>query len=70
MWDRPHGIMNDIFDGRVARNVLGPDGLPFFRHDEAGKTGLSGELRIGLTLGADWYVWQCEFGYPPQLVFH
>ena len=51
--DQLPGIMNDIFDGRVARNVRGPDGLPFFHHDEAGKTGLGGELRIGLTLGAD-----------------
>lgn len=48
--------MSDIFDGRVARNVLGPDGLPFFRNDETSKTAPNGELRIGLTLDADWCI--------------
>lgn len=52
---RQAGVMNDIFDGQIAKNVLGPDGRPFFRHDETGRTGPDGELRLGLTLGVDWY---------------
>ena len=48
------GRFCDFFDGRVSRELLGPDGKPFFRHDLP--EGPDGELRIGLALGVDWYV--------------
>lgn len=63
---REPGVMNDIFDGNIAKNVLGPDGRPFFRHNESGKTGPDGELRIGLTLGVDWYD---TVAFTPTLLF-
>ena len=46
------GKLRDFFDARVSREVLGPDGKPFFRHDLP--EGPDGELRIGLALGVDW----------------
>jgi hypothetical protein len=50
------GIYQDIFDGRVARTILGPDGQPFFHNEPKDRLcGPDNELRIGLTLGADWY---------------
>ncbi|EJF59017.1 hypothetical protein DICSQDRAFT_14970, partial [Dichomitus squalens LYAD-421 SS1] len=48
------GLLADIFDGRICRKLLGPDGLSFFRYD-LGETGPNDELRIGLTLGVDWF---------------
>ena len=48
------GLYLDIFDGRIARSVLGPDGQPFFRNTPQDRNGPNGELRVGLTLGADW----------------
>ena len=49
------GIFQDIFDGHVARSLLGPDGCPFFHNEpEDRMNGPGGELRIGLTLGTDW----------------
>lgn len=54
---RTEGVYKDIWDGRVCKELKGDDGLPFFRHDlpEMPK----GELRIGVTLGIDWYVCMC-----------
>jgi hypothetical protein len=50
------GIYQDIFDGRVACTILGPDGQPFFHNEPEDRLcGPDNELRIGLTLGADWY---------------
>ena len=44
------GVLNDISDGNVWKDVLGPDNLLFFRDDPGG------ELHIGVTLGCDWYI--------------
>jgi hypothetical protein len=50
---RSPGVYNDIFDGRVTRELKGPDGRPFFENPApAGST----ELRIGVVLGFDWFV--------------
>lgn len=49
---RTEGIFEDIMDGRVCKEVKGPDGLPFFHHGLAEMP--DGELRIGVTLGIDW----------------
>ena len=51
---RQPSVLNDISDGNVWKNVLGHDNLPFFRDDPGGGRG-HGELRIGVTLGCDWY---------------
>lgn len=58
---RTEGVYNDIFDGRVAKEVLDSEGRPFFRNTRLeqksgphSKPGPEGELRIGVTLGADW----------------
>lgn len=53
---RTQGEYRDIFDGEVCREVLGPDGLPFFGHNLSELQGPHGELRLGVTLGADWFV--------------
>jgi hypothetical protein len=48
---RSPGVYNDMFDGRVPREIKGPDGRPFFENPvPPGST----ELRVGLTLGFDW----------------
>ncbi|KAI1783783.1 hypothetical protein LXA43DRAFT_1067338 [Ganoderma leucocontextum] len=54
-WRKRHrilGVLQDIFDGRICRQLLGPDGLSFFRYDLR-DTGPDGELRLGVTLGVD-----------------
>ncbi|KAI0696122.1 hypothetical protein C8T65DRAFT_615545, partial [Cerioporus squamosus] len=48
---RIFGRLRDFFDARISRELLGPDGQPFFRHDLA--EGPDGELRIGVALGVD-----------------
>lgn len=49
--------MQDIFDGDVARKLKAPDGSLFFRNTPEDRlAGPDGELRIGVTLGLDWYV--------------
>jgi hypothetical protein len=54
---RTPGKYSDIFDGDIPKNLKGHDGLPFFRNTiNAVENGPDGELRIGLTLGVDWYV--------------
>ncbi|KAI0072971.1 hypothetical protein K474DRAFT_1686422 [Panus rudis PR-1116 ss-1] len=50
---RKPGEYTDQFDGRVCQEVKGPDDLPFFRPDLAEMP--DGELRIGLTMGLDWF---------------
>lgn len=52
--DRKDNHYHDIFDGRVAKDVLAADGTPFFRNLETDSSGPEGELRIALTLGVDW----------------
>lgn len=47
---RSPGEMVDIFDGDVCKTIPGPDGRPFFENPRH-----KGELRIGLSLGLDWY---------------
>jgi hypothetical protein len=53
-WRHVHqtlGKSNDMFDGRVAQEIKGSDGRPFFENPSpVGCT----ELRIGLVLGFDW----------------
>ncbi|KAL1936999.1 hypothetical protein VTO73DRAFT_2039 [Trametes versicolor] len=46
------GWLSDFFDGEISKSLLGPDGLPFFRHEG---TDPEDELRIGVALGIDWY---------------
>lgn len=48
------GIYSNIFDGRVCQSLKAPDGSRFFFPDNHTKA--TGELRIGVTLGVDWYV--------------
>ncbi|KAI8982736.1 hypothetical protein BD414DRAFT_463611, partial [Trametes punicea] len=48
---RSPGVLNDFFDGAISRELLGPDGKPFFRHDLDDDP--DGELRIGVALGVD-----------------
>ena len=53
--NRKHGKYSDFFDGGIARDLKGHDGHPFFsNHGLERMEGPDGELRIGLTLGADW----------------
>ena len=49
---RQPGVYKDMFDGRISKELCGADGLPFFRHDLQEMP--DGELRLGVTLGADW----------------
>ena len=51
---RKEGEYIDHFDGRICKELEGPDGLPFFRPDLTEMP--NGELRIGITAGFDWYV--------------
>lgn len=51
---RETGVYRDIFDGAVAREVKAHNGRPFFQNLAMDECGPEGELRIGLTLGADW----------------
>ena len=53
-WARTEGEYHNIFDGDICKTIPGPDGLPFFRHDL--KEMPDGELRLGVTVGADWLV--------------
>ena len=50
---RTAGKYTDHFDGDVCKTLEGPDGLPFFRPDLRELP--DGELRIGVTLGVDWF---------------
>ncbi|OSD01435.1 hypothetical protein PYCCODRAFT_1425928 [Trametes coccinea BRFM310] len=50
---RSPGVLNDFFDGAISRELLGPDGKPFFRRDLDEDP--DGELRIGVALGVDWF---------------
>jgi hypothetical protein len=53
------GEYGDIFDGAMCRDKLkAPDGKLFFSNLPNEGTGPSGELRIGVNLGVDWYVRQ------------
>lgn len=55
---RTPGKYDDNFDGRICRELPDVDGQPFFKNDpqDVGN-GPEGELRIGLTLGVDWFVY-------------
>jgi hypothetical protein len=50
---RKSGEYHDMFDGRVAKDVKGPDGQPFFQNPACEG---SSELRVGAVLGFDWQV--------------
>ncbi|RXW14351.1 hypothetical protein EST38_g11510 [Candolleomyces aberdarensis] len=47
------GHYTDIFDGAVPRQLRAHDGTLFFCNEDS--SGPNGELRIGLTLGVDWF---------------
>ena len=51
---RTAGSYSDMFDGQVARDILGIDGSPFFRNLAVDENGPNGELRIGVAMGVDW----------------
>ncbi|KAJ3525424.1 hypothetical protein NMY22_g10588 [Coprinellus aureogranulatus] len=53
--ERRPGRYTDIFDGAVARSLQCPDGSLFFRNDPGDDKGPDGVLRIGVTLGVDWF---------------
>ena len=54
---RTSGEYRDIFDGDICRKRLrAPDGSLFFSNLPHEGHGPSGELRIGVNLGVDWYV--------------
>lgn len=56
--DRMEGVYTDIFDGDICRRHLkAPDGRLFFSNLSHEKNGPNGELRIGVNLGVDWYVY-------------
>ena len=58
---RKMGEYTDIFDGNICRNRLrAPNGSLFFSNLPHEKNGPHGELRIGVNLGLDWYVF-CPF---------
>jgi hypothetical protein len=58
---RSPGEYGDIFDGSMCRLKLkAPDGTLFFSNLPHEKNGPGGELRIGVNMGVDWYVY-----YPP-----
>lgn len=50
---RAPGTYQDNFDGRICRELQGPDGRLFFENPLPTQCN---ELRIGLTLGVDWSV--------------
>jgi hypothetical protein len=43
------GVYHDIHDGAICKEILGPDGKPFYCNPP-----LNNELRIGLSLSLDW----------------
>ncbi|KAJ3536169.1 hypothetical protein NMY22_g6153 [Coprinellus aureogranulatus] len=49
------GHYRDIFDGAVTKSLPAPDGSLFFKNGVEDRQGPDGELRIGLTLGLDWF---------------
>ncbi|KAG1844856.1 hypothetical protein DFJ58DRAFT_843947 [Suillus subalutaceus] len=54
---RTIGKYTDIFDGDTCRTKLkGPDGKLFFSNLPHEQHGPDGELRIGVNLGADWFI--------------
>ena len=54
---RKSGEYSDIFDGDMCRiHLMAPDGSLFFSNLPHERQGPSGELRIGVNLGVDWYV--------------
>lgn len=52
--ERHIGQYLDNFDGEICKTLKGPDSRPFFENPLPHET--QDELRIGLTLGVDWYV--------------
>ncbi|KAF8547618.1 hypothetical protein OG21DRAFT_1490052, partial [Imleria badia] len=56
--DRKPGEYIDIFDGMVCRTKLkAPDGKLFFSNNADKKNEPHGELRIGVNLGVDWFLY-------------
>lgn len=47
------GVYKNIFDGKVCKELPCKDGSLFFSPSDEVRE--SGELRIGVTLGVDWY---------------
>lgn len=55
-----NGVYTNIFDGKVCKELPCQDGSLFFSPSENVRA--SGELRVGVSLGVDWYV-GCYFAY-------
>ena len=53
---RAPGSYQDNFDGRICQELQGPDGRTFFENPLPPECN---EIRIGLTLGVDWFVPTC-----------
>jgi hypothetical protein len=55
---RNPGEYSNIFDGDICcLKLRAPDGTLFFSNQPHERNGPGGELRIGVNLGADWYVY-------------
>jgi len=54
--ERRPGYYQDIFDGQICKTLKAHDGSPFFSNGPDERNGPNDELRLGLLLGADWYV--------------
>ncbi|KZP21905.1 hypothetical protein FIBSPDRAFT_739745 [Athelia psychrophila] len=52
---RKAGEYDDFFDGAISRELKGHDNKPFFANDTMDHDGPDHELRVGVTLGADWF---------------
>jgi hypothetical protein len=52
--ERKPGLYQDVFDGRIAKEMKGPDEKHFFSNKKGEEKGPNGELRLGLTWGVDW----------------
>lgn len=62
--ERHPGVYVDNFDGKICQELKGNDGRPFFENPLPPG---NDELRIGLTLGIDWYA---AFTYHCPLLTH
>jgi hypothetical protein len=67
------GVYKNIFDGKVCKELPCKDGSLFFSPSDEVRQ--SGELRIGVTLGVDWYdlprrsIWLFEVILAPRFSY-
>ena len=51
-----HGVYNDTFDGKIAQTICAYNNTLFFSNKPIEHCGPDSKLRLGVNLGADWYV--------------